>query len=202
MTRHFKSRVDSTFFEKAGNYAISTPVPYIVVDNFPRLGLLTALRFLEWVSENPEGVISLPTGKTPEYFIKYTRYLLDNWDKGEVKDILSRYGLENISKPDTRGLQFVQMDEFYPINPAQHNSFYNYVLNFYIDQFGLERSNCLTMNSVSIPLPNDMHYREVFPDMSMRKKPLACEPFGSRASFRTSQGNRAVQARIFPPAGG
>ncbi len=167
MTRHFKSRVESTFYERAGNYAISTPVPYIVVDNFPRLGLFTALRFLEWVSENPEGVISLPTGKTPEYFIKYTRYLLDNWDKGEVKDIMSRYGLENIAKPDTRGLQFVQMDEFYPINPAQHNSFYNYVLNFYIDQLGLERSNCLTMNSVSIPLPDDMHYREVFPDMSI-----------------------------------
>lgn len=167
MTRHFKSRVESTYFEQAGNYAISTPVPYIVVDNFPGLGLFTALRFLEWVSENPEGVISLPTGKTPEYFIKYTRYLLDNWDKKEVKNILSRHGLESISRPDTRGLQFVQMDEFYPINPAQHNSFYNYVLNFYIDQFGLERSNCLTMNSVSIPLPNDMHYREVFPDMSI-----------------------------------
>ncbi len=167
MTRHFKSRVESTYYEQAGSYAISTPVPYIVVDNFPRLGLFTALRFLEWVSENPEGVISLPTGKTPEYFIKYSRYLLDNWDKKEVKNILSHHGLESISRPDTRGLQFVQMDEFYPINPAQHNSFYNYVLNFYIDQFGLERSNCLTLNSVSIPLPNDMHYREVFPDMSI-----------------------------------
>ncbi|MBN1386990.1 MAG: hypothetical protein JW965_01000 [Bacteroidales bacterium] len=167
MTRHFKSRVENIFYQMAGNYTISTRVPYIVVDNFPRLGLFTALRFLEWVSENPEGVISLPTGKTPEYFIKYTRYLLDNWEKRDVRDILSRYGLESMSKPDTRGLQFVQMDEFYPINPAQHNSFYNYVLNFYIDELGLERSNCLTMNSVSIPLPNDMHYREIFPDLSI-----------------------------------
>ena len=167
MSRHFKSRVENIFYELAGSYAISTRVPYIVVDNFPRLGIFTALRFLEWVSENPEGVISLPTGKTPEYFIKYTRYLLDNWKRGEVKDILARYGLGNISRPDTRGLQFVQMDEFYPINPAQHNSFYNYVLNFYIDQFGLERSNCLTMNSVSVPLPDDMHYREIFPDLNI-----------------------------------
>ena len=167
MSRHFKSRVENIFYEIAGSYAISTRVPYIVVDHFPRLGIFTALRFLEWVSENPEGVISLPTGKTPEYFIKYTRYLLDNWKRGEVKDILARYGLGNISRPDTRGLQFVQMDEFYPINPAQHNSFYNYVLNFYIDQFGLERSNCLTMNSVSVPLPDDMHYREIFPDLSI-----------------------------------
>jgi len=167
MSRHFKSRIENIFYELAGSYAISTRVPYIVVDHFPRLGIFTALRFLEWVSENPEGVISLPTGKTPEYFIKYTRYLLDNWKRGEVKDILARYGLGNISRPDTRGLQFVQMDEFYPINPAQHNSFYNYVLNFYIDQLGLERSNCLTMNSVSVPLPDDMHYREIFPDLSI-----------------------------------
>ena len=167
MTRHFKSKVENKFYQRAGNYKISTRVPYIVVDNFPRLGLLTALRFVEWISENPEGVISLPTGKTPEYFIKYTRYLLDSWKSKEVQDILYRYDLGNISKPDTRGLQFVQMDEFYPINPVQHNSFYNYVNRFYIDQFGLDRSKCLTMNSVSIGLPDGMHYREIFPDLTI-----------------------------------
>jgi len=167
MSRHFKSKVENKFYQRAGNYKISTRVPYIVVDNFPRLGLLTALRFVEWISENPEGVISLPTGKTPEYFIKYTRYLLDSWKSKEVQDILYRYDLGNISKPDTRGLQFVQMDEFYPINPVQHNSFYNYVNRFYIDQFGLDRSKCLTMNSVSIGLPDGMHYREIFPDLTI-----------------------------------
>ena len=167
MTRHFKSKVENKFYQRAGNYKISTRVPYIVVDNFPRLGLLTALRFVEWISENPEGVISLPTGKTPEYFIKYTRYLLDSWKSKEVQDILYRHDLGNISKPDTRGLQFVQMDEFYPINPVQHNSFYNYVNRFYIDQFGLDRSKCLTMNSVSIGLPDGMHYREIFPDLTI-----------------------------------
>ena len=167
MSRHFKSKVENKFYQRAGNYKISTRVPYIVVDNFPRLGLLTALRFVEWISENPEGVISLPTGKTPEYFIKYTRYLLDSWKSKEVQDILYRHDLGNISKPDTRGLQFVQMDEFYPINPVQHNSFYNYVNRFYIDQFGLDRSKCLTMNSVSIGLPDGMHYREIFPDLTI-----------------------------------
>ena len=167
MSVQFKSKVENTFYSQAGNYEISTYIPYIVVDNFPRLGLFTSLRFLEWVSENPEGVISLPTGKTPEYFIKYTRYLLDNWNKKEVKNILSSYGLGEVSKPDTRGLQFVQMDEFYPINPAQHNSFFNYVNSFYIDQFGLERDKCLTMNSVAVSLPDEMHYREVFPDLKI-----------------------------------
>ena len=45
-----------------------TNIPFIAVDNFPLLGKLAALRFIEWVADNPEGVISLPTGKTPEYF--------------------------------------------------------------------------------------------------------------------------------------
>jgi len=167
MKNNFKSAAERCFYELAGSYTISTTVPYLLVDNFPRLGLLTALRFLEWVHNNPEGVISLPTGKTPEYFIKYTQYLLSNWNRQAGKELLARYGLAGIPKPDTRGLQFVQMDEFYPINSAQHNSFYNYVNNYYIDHLGLDRSRCLTMNSVTVPLPHGMHYKEVFPDMSI-----------------------------------
>ena len=43
----------------------SERIPTIVVDSFPALGRLTAMRFLEWAQRNPGGVISLPTGKTP-----------------------------------------------------------------------------------------------------------------------------------------
>lgn len=75
------SGVERSFFERSGRNEWSTKVPYILVKNFPDLGLLTALRFIEWVTENPEGVISLPTGKTPEYFIKWTKKLLDGWIK-------------------------------------------------------------------------------------------------------------------------
>ena len=53
-------------------------IPYLMVDNFPDLGLLTSLRVLEWAIENPEGVISLTTGNTTEYFIKWTHHLLNN----------------------------------------------------------------------------------------------------------------------------
>ena len=41
----------------------------LVASSFPELGKLTALQFLEFVQQNPTGVVSLPTGKTPEYFI-------------------------------------------------------------------------------------------------------------------------------------
>jgi len=47
---------------------------------------------LEWIELNPEGVIALPTGKTPEYFIKWTNYYLKNWDKKEIQKELKEWG--------------------------------------------------------------------------------------------------------------
>ena len=76
MTKNNWSPVEKRFFQRQYIQKQTTKIPYILVDNFPDLGFLTSLRFLEWVSKNPEGVISLPTGKTPEYFIKWTHHFL------------------------------------------------------------------------------------------------------------------------------
>jgi glucosamine-6-phosphate deaminase len=119
------TRVEKSFFGRSGRMEYSTKTPYIVVQNFPNLGLLTSLRFLEWVAQNPDGVISLPTGKTPEYFIKWTRLLLNDWEKPETRRLIGENGLSLSKKPTLKGLHFVQIDEFYPINPKQHNSFYD-----------------------------------------------------------------------------
>ena len=43
-------------------YPPTEKIKTIVVENFPGLGKLAAMRFIEWVQEHPEGVISLPTG--------------------------------------------------------------------------------------------------------------------------------------------
>ena len=137
MTNQF-SKVEKVFLQQSGIEKMTTKAPYITVENFPKLGMLTSLRFLEWVAENPNGVISLPTGKTPEYFIKYTHFLLENWDNKKGQDILNAYGLVGLKKPVLSGLHFVQMDEFYPISSKQHNSFCNYVENYYIKGFGLD----------------------------------------------------------------
>jgi glucosamine-6-phosphate deaminase len=166
------SNVEKSFKEKSGIEQMSTRIPYIVVDNFPKLGLITSLRFLEWVSENPEGVISLPTGKTPEFFIKWTDYMLKNWDNKKGAELREQFGLKIDKKPDLRGLQFVQIDEFYPISSKQHNSFYDYVVNFYLKGFGMEKNNSLLINSDEIPLAGGKHFTEVFPggaiDLSLR----------------------------------
>ncbi len=164
MATIFTSRVEQLFLEFSENKNISTKVPYITVGDFPKLGLFTALRFLEWISQNPEGVISLPTGKTPEYFIKYTQLILSGWKEVKTREILEKYGLGNIKRPDLRGLQFVQIDEFFPIDPKQHNSFYNYVNNFYIGGFGLDPSKALLINSEKIPLHANLNFLTIFPD--------------------------------------
>jgi glucosamine-6-phosphate deaminase len=158
------TNVELAFQQQSGRTEFSTTIPYIVVQNFPNLGLLTALRFLEWVAENPEGVISLPTGKTPEYFIKWTNKFLTDWRKSETREFLEGHGLTLSQKPTLKGLRFVQIDEFYPINPRQHNSFYDYVSKYYIEGFQLDPARALLINSDKIRLPDDLPYTEVFPD--------------------------------------
>jgi glucosamine-6-phosphate deaminase len=158
------SKVEQSFFSSSGRGACSTKIPYIVIQNFPDLGLLTSLRFIEWVAENPEGVISLPTGKTPEYFIKWTNKLLNGWDIKENRILMEKNGLSINKKPSLTGLHFVQIDEFYPIDPRQHNSFYDYVKNYYIDGFNLDQERALLINADEIILPHGKHFTEVFPD--------------------------------------
>jgi glucosamine-6-phosphate deaminase len=141
-----ESRVEAKALERSGLRLRHDPeekVGVVQVETFPELGTLVALRFLEWVQHNPGGVISLPTGKTPEYFIKEVRRFLGNWDSGGVRAELESRGIEPAVRPDMASLRFVQIDEFYPISPLQHNSFFHYVNEFYVRGFGLDPRKAL-----------------------------------------------------------
>ncbi|MCH7408479.1 glucosamine-6-phosphate isomerase [Belliella sp. DSM 111904] len=159
------SQTELAFIKESNQKENNTLTPYITVDNFPKLGLITACRFLEWVSCNPDGVISLPTGKTPEYFIKWTKYILENWDNQRGKEIRKKYNLDKCDKPNLRNLTFVQIDEFFPISSRQANSFFHYVNKFYIEGFGLNPENAILINSDEIPLAGGRHFNEVFPKL-------------------------------------
>jgi glucosamine-6-phosphate deaminase len=163
MNQNF-SKTEQAFYAESGNYKISSATPYLLVDNFPKLGLLSALSFLEWAKNNPEGVVTLPIGKTALHFLNNTQLLLDNWSNKRGKDILDKYGLSGQKKPDLRGLQLVQAGEFYPISSMQHNSLWNYLYNYYIKGFGLDESKALLINSDQIELVDGKHFSEVFPD--------------------------------------
>uniref|UniRef100_A0A832DNN8 Glucosamine-6-phosphate deaminase n=1 Tax=Ignavibacterium album TaxID=591197 RepID=A0A832DNN8_9BACT len=161
------SKVEKYYLENSGRELIYKPtekVPVIQVPNFPELGKMTALRFIEWMQENPGGVISLPTGKTPEHFIKWVAHFLKNWDKENVINELKKVDLDPGNKPDITSFRFVQIDEFYPIDTNQHNSFYYYIQKFYFSNWGLDRKKALFMNINEIPTPNNLPLDEIFPD--------------------------------------
>jgi glucosamine-6-phosphate deaminase len=136
----------------------------LVVENFPALGKLTALRFIEWVQHNPGGVISLPTGKTPEHFIRWIDRLLNRWHEPETRALLQEAGIDPDLFPDMHSLHFVQIDEFYPINPEQHNSFFYYTNKYYIEGFGLDPEKALLIDCSKIGLDPGDTLESVWPD--------------------------------------
>jgi glucosamine-6-phosphate deaminase len=166
------SKVEQAFFKESKLQKITARMPYIAVDSFPKLGLLSAMSFLEWVAGNPTGVVSLPTGKTAQYFIHFTHLLFDNWDNKKGNDIREKYGLAEVAKPSLKRLQLVQMGDFYPISSEQHNSLYNFILKNYIEGFGIDLKNALLINSDEIELADNRHFDEVFPgfhiDLTLR----------------------------------
>ncbi|MCF7949814.1 MAG: hypothetical protein K9L57_10195 [Spirochaetaceae bacterium] len=175
-----KSRVEQLHIARTESHLCygDEKLPVIVTGNYPELGRLTALRFLEWVQSNPEGVVALPTGKTPEFFIhhvqRYINALVDSTSQAEVLAELEAGGVEPGKEIDLRGLQFVQIDEFYPINPSHANSFYHYVNKYYLDGFGISREKAQLINCEEIGIPEGMDlertWEEGSVDLSLRNR--------------------------------
>ncbi len=161
------SSVESIELKRSGreySYLPTEKIRIIEVDNFPLLGKLAALRFIEWVKKNPGGVISLPTGKTPEHFIKWVNHILERWTSKEIQSMLEAYGIEGSRQPEIKSLSFVQIDEFYPMDSQQQNSFNHYVRKYYIDGFGLSRGKAMLIDSTSLGVPGGKTMEDVFPD--------------------------------------
>lgn len=156
-------------------YPPTEKIKTIIVENFPELGKLTALRFIEWAQKHRGHTISLPTGKTPEHFIKWVMYLLHNWADPVVIKTLEEYDVDPAQKPDMKSFHFIQIDEFYPIHSWQHNSFFFYVNKFYIEGFGLDPAKALLINPNDIGLAENQKLEDVWPnhivDLSLRTRP-------------------------------
>ncbi|MDR1951676.1 MAG: hypothetical protein LBP96_05555, partial [Bacteroidales bacterium] len=180
-----ESLVEKLFREADVYYENSSEIrktPTIIVDNYVVLGQLTALRFLEWVCHNPGGVVALPTGKTPEFFIKWLQHYIQNWDKECKGGILEKVGLAG-KKPDFKSLHFFQLDEFFPINPEHERSFTYFVKKFYLDVMGFDPAKTRQINTYALSsqlqktLGKIRSLDDLFPrgvDLSIRiKKPTA-----------------------------
>lgn len=169
------SKVESYYLQQSGSplkYASEEKTGLIVVDNFPELGKLSALRFIEWIQNNPDGVVSLPTGKTPEYFIKYMVNYLTHWHEKTIQKDLENHQIDPGQKPDMQNLHFIQIDEFYPIDIAHHNSFYYYIKKYYMGQLGLDIKKAQLIDTTQIGMPKgwdlDSLWRGQAVDLSLR----------------------------------
>ncbi len=176
-TNNLNSNVEQYYLTKSKKefqYKPTEKIPVVQVDNFPELGKLTALRFVEWLQQNPNGVVSLPTGKTPEHFIKWVSKIINEWDSKFVQDILEEVRIDKSKKPLLKGITFVQIDEFYPIDSAQHNSFYYYINKYYFKNLGFDKSKALMMNINEIPTAEGLPLEQIFPenkvDLSLRTR--------------------------------
>ena len=161
------SNVESKVLERGSyefRYEPDEKMGVLIAESFPVLGTMTAARFLEWVQANPEGVVSLPTGKSPQYFIEEVNRFLSGWNSADGISELEYWGVDPSMKPEMRGLQFVQIDEFYPINPAHHNSFHYYVNKYYLEGFGIGRDRALLIDCEQIGLPKGMDLEDVWGD--------------------------------------
>ena len=162
-----QSSVEKIAINQSGDmirYPPTEKINVIIVDNFPELGKLTAFRFLEWAQNNEHSSMALPTGKTPEHFIKWVTHLLNHWNTSSTQKLLEDHGVDPARKPDMKSFHFIQIDEFYPINTKQHNSFFYYVNKFYIDGFGLDPKKALLINPNVIGIPKNETLDTIWPD--------------------------------------
>ena len=204
------SSVEQVAVEASGFDVLYQPtekIPTIIVNNFPALGKLAAMRFIEWVQHNPGGVISLPTGKTPEHFIKWVMRLLDGWDSDEIQEELKVVGINPAVRPDMASLHFVQIDEFYPMDSSQENSFHHYVKEFYLKGFGLDAAKALLIDSSSIGLEAGEKLSDVWPgnmvDLSLRYRQATSQRqrdqkalLEAKANEKTGEVRRELKAKL------
>jgi len=144
------SFVEQFFLKKSGRklFYPGENIPIIEVEDSLELGKIVALRFIEWALKNPNGVISLPTGKPPATFIKSLKYYKDYWASNLVSNELKSFGIKSKFFPDTSNLKFVQIDEYFPIKSSDKHSFQNYIEKNYMPVLGIKPHNFLKMNFI------------------------------------------------------
>ncbi|MDD8046867.1 MAG: glucosamine-6-phosphate deaminase [Verrucomicrobiota bacterium] len=153
-------------------YPPDEKIKTIVVDTYPALGHVSALRFVEWAQENPEGVACLPTGKSFQHFVAWVQRFVREWDTPEITAILEQGGIDPARGLILNGIRLVQVAEFYPIDPRQHNSLRSYLYRFYIEGFGLDPERALLMDCNEIGLLPGQTLAQLWPghevDLSLR----------------------------------
>ena len=127
------SNVEGIALRKAKQKIIYRPtekINTIIVDNFPMLGKLTAMRFLEWAQNNEGSTVSLPTGKTPEHFIKWVTHVLNSWKDKKTQILLEENGVDPLKKPDMNSFHLFRLMSFTQLVLSSITAFITMSTNF------------------------------------------------------------------------
>lgn len=117
-----------------------------VLDSPESVGRLVALDFIKWVEENPNGVVSLPTGKSAEYFVRYLFYFKKNWHKDSVRVDVEKHGISSKDFPETHNLKIVQSYEPYPVSSSHKRSVSRFIDDYYLKVLDIQPENALLMS--------------------------------------------------------
>lgn len=150
--------------------------PVIVTETPSSLGKLAALHFINWIINNPTGVIALSTGKTPEFFIRQLNFYKDHWTEEKVQEELKQFGIDSPSFPNTSDLKFVQMYEYFPIDTQKSNSFTYFVNKYYLNLLQLKKENILSMEDSFLPILKKRGINEVFKEGKIDLQILTKDP--------------------------
>lgn len=170
--------VEKKFLEMSQREAkyIGENFPVIVTENSSELGQLAALHFINWIKNNPTGVIALATGKTSEFFIRHLNFYKEHWNEESVQTQLKDFGIDSPNFPESSDLKFVQIDEYFPIDTQKPNSFTYLVNKYYLNTLNLKKENILSMEDTFLPLLKKHGINEVFKDGKIDLQILTKEP--------------------------
>ena len=166
------SSVESAFLAKSGRQEKyeGEKIPIVEVLNIYELGKIVALNFMEWAQQHPTGVVALPTGRTPEYFIKTLSRYRSMWNDPAVMAEIRSNGYSHEHFPDTSGLRFVMLDEFFPILPSHRNAFCSYIKSYYLPLLDVAPENVLDFDLLArkvLTLDEINVFRDIPVDISL-----------------------------------
>lgn len=173
--------VENKFLVKSGRQkTYDTEYSAVIeVRNHYELGKLTALRFIEWVQYNPNGVVAFTSGNTPEFFVKFLDFYKNNWHKPNVQSELHGMGIKCKNFPDTSNLKLVQIEEIYPMVESHYKKISNYIRRHYVKILKIKPENLLLMDVNSNGILAEKGINVVFMngkvDLSIMQRPPASQ---------------------------
>lgn len=158
------TEVEERFIAKSSRQKVY-PSEYIVTieaRNSYELGKLIALRFIEWLQNNPNGVVAFTSGSNPEFFIKFLDYYKHNWNNDDVQKELHSFGIFAKNFPKSNNLKLVQMEEMYPISDRHYKKISNYTIRHYAKLLQIKPENLLLMDAEKHGVVGDKGMNVVF----------------------------------------